>query len=794
MNGKNLRSLVFVFFFVVTAWHATAQRPNITTKAIFDTVYDRFGNSRPLSDLLIDGGKLSSGQILSIATTCTAGHFQLHFESGSFFDIYPASQAVACQVFSYISSFLPSNIGSGKIHIKCGSVNKGLGNATSYYVYPGGGSSAYPGMLDGQVYKAIVSGVDPYMSIPASFAQANSFFHGEMNVNPAYGAVFNYSLNTTAIGTSEFDLFTLILHEAYHAIGFASLIGPNGTSQLWPNNYYSRYDRFLHDHTGAPLLSTTLTGCAPINLIYSPSTTSVITPSMCVNTSTTIADVTNCSVAVQYSGAVTVTVYTPDCWESGSSLSHFEDMCSHGSFTTVCTPTPAAPGYNNLYFVMSNANATGTCYVKRHPTEEERKVLCDLGYSVNASFGGTATAGSSKTYTASSCSPSTVWGLNDGLNQGVYTFTTLGASITIPDANVLANDNPVSGTSVTCLQSLFSTATVSPGSGNFTVLAPQGSGLQIIKYIPQNGSIQGNVVYVFVYFVSPGCSLSNNCELIENGGFECLFSGPGCGSYASSVIDGWSEHVTVYGIASNLITTNCGSSTSAFGTLFGGSPVSTLNIGAQVNTRATMLTMSSGANSSIENLLKGSLIPQHSYQLSFWIVNHGSVSTNSIINPSNNPVVFSIATHSSSVPSSTLHYPAGLDVINDFTVNAGYSWTQITHTFVYTPTVAANYFFMGINYSLTPAGNYFYHCLGTKCRYRNYRTRHLQSQVPPFARPMGCLILVHTQVPPALSRVQELRKPVRCTLSILRLCFHPACTRSLFPIPHQIVLRHFSKA
>ena len=141
--------------------------------------------------------------------------------------------------------------------------------------------------------------------------------------------------------------------------------------------YYSRYDMFLQTQAGTPLITNT-GGCLMYNWGFNSSlSTTILQPGY---TGACTQDHTVCLQAINYAGAVTQPVYTPDCFSDGSSLSHFEDECQvPGTFTVIPS--------NNAYFVMSNANGSGAAFMKRYLKPEERLVLCDLGYSVNTSYG-----------------------------------------------------------------------------------------------------------------------------------------------------------------------------------------------------------------------------------------------------------------------------------------------------------------------------------------------------------------------------------------------------------------------
>ncbi len=157
-----------------------------------------------------------------------------------------------------------------------------------------------------------------------------------------------------------YDLYSVALHEVTHALGFASLINFNGLSKFGPNyDYYSRYDMFLQNQSGQNLI-TNVGSCSLYNFgfnpLLNPNTLLSPNPASCgfsipFNGS---LDNTTCATAVKFAGTVNQAVYTPNCFEPPSSLSHLEDQCH--------TPTPYA---NNSYYNMSNANGAGPSFMKR---------------------------------------------------------------------------------------------------------------------------------------------------------------------------------------------------------------------------------------------------------------------------------------------------------------------------------------------------------------------------------------------------------------------------------------------
>lgn len=68
------------------------------------------------------------------------------------------------------------------------------------------------------------------------------FYHGQVSFN--FDSSINWNTNL-AINTPSnlYDLYTVMLHEIVHSLGFNSFINQNGAS-IDPSPYYSRYDTF----------------------------------------------------------------------------------------------------------------------------------------------------------------------------------------------------------------------------------------------------------------------------------------------------------------------------------------------------------------------------------------------------------------------------------------------------------------------------------------------------------------------------------------------------------------------
>ncbi len=708
-----IKKLVLQGLFLVGCANTTfAQSEDrfLTPNGIFDYVSDISGNQYHLSDLNIQVSKLGTSTVNSVpSSSCIAGNFILWFSPN--FLSSGISTSIVCQVVTDISNFIISPLSSTvtnpnnfKINLFCDATASSsfLGGATSFYSYPLNATNPNLGILDGAIYKALTSGQDPYANLPITFTNSSGFYHGFILINstpnsaaPSPPSLTQWNQNPNVIpAPNEVDLYSVLLHEITHALGFATLIDSNGFSVNGSsNNFFSRYDHFLYGASGSPLLSNTTTPFGN-DLIFTAPLSDIFT-----STTSCLSDVTTCSTATQYSSSnVHVKVCTPNCWAPGSSLSHFEDMCSTASFTPQaplgCTPSPTSPGANNLYFAMSNANGVGSCYTKRFLKQEEYFALCDIGYTLKNHFASTNQLalidGTASVHNYISCIPTnTLIGINDGLIGNNYIFITNSNSISIPTSSLTLNDipNTVSVTNVSVVYTnTITSATASVSGNNLIVNATTGSGLILVKYYPTNGTITGNATYVFVYFSSNNCNPINSCNMIQNGGFESGMSFNTCGTMTSTsgpMVNCWEIHegspVVLTRSCSSSGSYNLGSNT------IGSAPTIMNSFNGVGNNRVIALNYSnSNPNNTqvIKTNLGTPLISGNAYRLSFMVANVSS--TLSQNNSVNSPVVITIASNPNFafVPSGT--YPSTLNVLGQFTINASTTWTQITHNFTFT--------------------------------------------------------------------------------------------------------------
>lgn len=522
---KKQNKLLLLFFILTSFFKSYSQEyeVNLSPEGKLETIYDNQGNQFKLKDILINAPK-NSGVLTATSLTCsTTSYFNLYFEPGCGMEdttnpTHNARRAVMCKVFEDISNFITSPLSTtgNKVNIWVRnianlSVPSGtLGLASTYYqATPNVG-----GILDGEIWKTIHLGVDSYTNV---LNATNAFYHGTVSFNfndPSINWNTNISINSPS---NLYDLYTVILHEVVHSLGFNSLMNQNGAS-IDPSPYYSRYDTFLRTNNNVPLL--TIGSCSMYDVSFNPSVSPTLLRPGCTlpnNVSTGILNTTICNNAIKYVGSSTVPVYTPTCFEQGSSLSHFEDLLY---------PTCVSPYGNDSYFVLSNVNLLGV--TKRYLKHEERNVLCDIGYNVKTTFGTNSTIGGFFNYGGSICAGISVAGLNDGINSnGDYTFVgNASTNITISGTTILNND--ISATGFECLQDISAASTLSATSGTSSTTINFSStvtGLHILRYVPINGTKRGNITYIYVYIRIPastgGCTPTpSSCNLVMNGNFE----------------------------------------------------------------------------------------------------------------------------------------------------------------------------------------------------------------------------------------------------------------------------------
>ena len=704
---KHLSIFIFLVALKTSSQAQTLSPTPLTAGGYFDEVYDKDGNKYNLKDLRVLPDDPYAAKIVSSTTSCTAGYFAVYFANGSGMELLNATHLsrrnVICEVLANLSGMVNPTFTSSATKVKIlvdditnysPSVGP-LGLATAFYSFPLLPANPNPGVVTNMIHKTIITGQDALTGIvPPMLLPGNGFYHGVM----AYD--FNNFTWHLGLGSlppgGAYDLYTVALHEITHAMGFASLIDYTGLSKFGAaNNYYSNYDKFLCNPSGTPLLTASTASCLNYNWVYTGSNT-LVAPNG--TTCSGSSNITSCPTAVRYiSGnlpaGTNMKVYTPNCFEPPSSLSHFEDMCY---------PTPVPYG-NDVHFVMSNANAAAT--FKRYLKEEERLVLCDIGYSCvnqytsNAAL--TPTFGASHTYTSSNCSSPDIWGVNDGIVGGNYVYTSLTTTVIIPIPNtttlgILNNDSP-STTTFSCLEDVYNIGVATISGTNIVYVANPGyTGPMLLRYVPVNAiGDKGNITYITGYVINTACNPVSPCNIVQNGGFENFsfphITNPICGQISSSSVSPHSscwENFQFAHTTPDMYTAGCtsGGIYNAGVNTYGILPPVTSHNGIPLNNSFVGFGLTvTGSNfaEAMKNYLGTPLMPGQSYVLSF-MIRLASNPSPSPFNPNQLPLVVSFCSSDALLPTPTATYPSTLNVIQHYTLTSGFNtWVPITTTFTF---------------------------------------------------------------------------------------------------------------
>ncbi|MEO8235448.1 MAG: T9SS type A sorting domain-containing protein [Flavobacterium sp.] len=541
---------LYICIFLLLGICGFAQTPlegdiKITPNGYFEDVFDQYGNKYNLKDLKAGEDKTINNTLSkSSAITCDSGIFELYFETGSGMEDtadanHNSRREVVCRVFKDLSDFINTplknagNTTKVKIWVRnianLQNVPLGtLGLATTFYTMPSNSAAGFGGIVDGEIYKTIQGGKNSYINTISPLVSSDytnsygNFYHGMV--------AFNFSntiWNTNLLNISEanqYDLYSVVLHEVTHALGFNSLLNYDGKS-LFGNNYkyYTQYDRFLKNNSGilGQFLITSSEACSSSSMYNYGFNSQFVSESelhpncnLTPPTTNTTSNSTTCGTALKFVGTSTVPVYTPNCFEKGSSYSHFEDMCISPQNT-----------FNDNYFVMSNVEGAGSNFMKRFLKQEEYNSLIDIGYGLNTTYGNNSIVlNSFKNYGGTVALGNNVSGINDGIsNYNTISFIGYPNEI-IQIRDILVNDYNASN--FECLQDIYDVnATFSSTSGtsntiiNYTGLIP---GFHLLRYVPvDNTGKKGNITYIYLYIIkNNNCSPVDNCNLVSNGNFE----------------------------------------------------------------------------------------------------------------------------------------------------------------------------------------------------------------------------------------------------------------------------------
>lgn len=337
------------------------------TRASEPEFMDRFGNTYDKADLIPQK---------TVADCGTLTKFQLVFDP----KISQKEKETICDVFKYIEDNVITNIPKVKaqIEFKKDALLPGvLADATPFF------SIKDCGIRHPTVFLTMLG--------ETTYENKNV---GVIRLNSNYDKSWHHTNDPANVPAGKWvDLYSVVLHEALHILGFASLIDASSKNILSPKNTATNWDRFLFDanHQEYLLENFSTEQCCQ-NYQY--------------NEKLVKTDTFNkkCKSNIWFTDKNTIFIAPLSCHDNTTSaLSHLSNECAKG----------------NSFFVTNPDLPDNT--ERRILAEEEVQILCTLGYNtVNAN--------------KETCSASSLVAVDD-CDATIYTLANPNGAI-----NILQND------------------------------------------------------------------------------------------------------------------------------------------------------------------------------------------------------------------------------------------------------------------------------------------------------------------------------------------------------------------
>ncbi|MGE3823759.1 MAG: T9SS type A sorting domain-containing protein [Bacteroidia bacterium] len=383
--------------------------------------------------------------------SCNSGGFNLYFgdmmsNNNDGFDnsIYGAeARATVCAVFEYLGSIIDLNGATPDILINNSQFDgtDALGFATMQ------SPTSPSGFEGGDLYDHITTGTPPA-----------SDYDGIITIDFGYLSMMH--LNHTTSSGGAIDLYSVILHEAMHALGFASFIRQNGTSVFAPA--YSKFDQFLLDNI------------TDMDVLVNNTPTFVGTTGDLISNALVYQRPSSCEIQP---------VYSPGQYNEGSSLSHFDNLRTTWNY------------------VMRPSTSGGD---DRELLQPELMFLCDVGYDLLVPE------------PCTNCFPN---GVDDFTTTPCSTevcFDVLDND-TDPESNAISFDLTFGNNGLLILSGGGS-AYISGNEICYTP-SPYFTGTARIQYRPEDATSAGNITSLLVE-VECGLCPEDPCNYVCNGGME----------------------------------------------------------------------------------------------------------------------------------------------------------------------------------------------------------------------------------------------------------------------------------
>lgn len=416
-----------------------------------------------------------------------------------------------------------------------------LGAAGPYY-NPASGYGTTPGYYPGNFYLHATSGVDPQAGQYDAHLIMNfdKFWNGS-----GYTTINYWDDHTNTSATCRYDLYSVMLHEIGHQMGFLSSVQEDLSNNAVcgvPNNGFSLFDQHFLYHSTTPCNTVTLqkvvTGVSPtINPAVSSLTNELRSNALWTTNSNVDRN------HPVYSG----TLDPFYALMKGS-------LCSHlaGNLLANTAQSQFAPGFQSNY-VMGPSIGQGQR--KRAWTLAEYRMFLTMGYTLTATFGASTSLNGTDTnsWLLSNNSPAyrtnctvpmlsynTPYNFMELMTADFPSFTNNNTNLlpTLSQLTInvasLSNIADAQGDAIRVMpNTLFGIRGVSTNANNHNALVVNASGSQII-YTPEagfhgraqfgfylwDGHERGALRIVTVNVVPGSYTVPAGNELVTNGGYE----------------------------------------------------------------------------------------------------------------------------------------------------------------------------------------------------------------------------------------------------------------------------------
>lgn len=486
------------------------------------------------------------------------GAFRLYYEdialsTGDGFDDSvngATSRATLCAVYQYIqNTFNFTNIPANdpitiEIERSFTSANPPANTgvlATAGPVYP---NSTTPGIYNGSLLNHVLTNASPNVNLFDARMQVNF-----IPQNPTTNEFISYHLSTTLpVANCNIDLFTVLLHEVGHQMGFGSLLTENSLLQpisAFGNNQFTLYDwqNIWHGNINTVTSFEKIVTGSLVNPQINP---------LITNSSNYLRDE---SLWLNDNGRFqgNLPIYSGVYGNSISSLA-IGSIVSHicGDYLSFLERFSVSPGYRKS-FSMSPSIDGGE--VRREYTDEEIRIFLNLGYSLNPIFANSTTINGltpNSNIILTNRAPITTKQVTSNLTNPTFPDLVQTADFTISNNGVplliqLSSDPTISDADGDVVRvennSLFNIRGCSSNGNNHGCITTNALG-DIITFTPRpnfigraqfgfylnDGNERGSFM-VYTIDVLPGSAFINtpnintpigNNELIVNGDFEEL--------------------------------------------------------------------------------------------------------------------------------------------------------------------------------------------------------------------------------------------------------------------------------